>query len=139
MKKLLLLSAILVSSLVSLAGDTPVHHPRSHGFHGAYIPRHVFAYGPATFHHDFGSRVRYQPVNISLGLPDFRAADAEMIAQADAGMVLLADYRSVDFSKADAEMEAQAKADAVVLPDYSKIDFTRADADMIASVEAPVR
>lgn len=134
MKKLLLLSAVLVSSLAGLASDVPVHHPRPHGFRGAYFSHYAFSYGPSVFHHGFASRLRPHPLNISLFLPDFRAADAEMIARADAGMVLLANYRFVDFSEADADIEAQAKADAVVLPDYSKIDFTRADVDMIASV-----
>jgi hypothetical protein len=139
MKKLLLLSAVLVSSLVSLAGDTPVHHPHPHDFPAAYHPRLAFSYGPAVYHHGFASRVRTEPVNISLALPDFRAADAEISAQADAGMGVLADYRFVDFSKADAEIEARAKADEIILPGYLAIDFTRADADMIASIEAPVR
>jgi hypothetical protein len=139
MKKLILLSAVLVSSLVSLAGDTPVHHPHPHGFSNAYHPRHEFSFGPAAYHHGFTSRVRPEPVNISLALPDFRTADAEISAQADAGMGLLADYRFVDFSKADAEIVAQAKADEIILPGYRTIDFTRADGDMIASVEAPVR
>jgi hypothetical protein len=109
MKKLLLLSAVLVSSLVSLAGDTPVHHPRPHGFF-IYHPHHKSLHGPAFFHHGFAARVMHEPVQISLVLPDFRAADAEM--------------------------EAQAPADEIILPGYRTIDFTSADADMIAAVQA---
>lgn len=139
MKKLILLSAVLVSSLVSLAADTPVNHPHPHGYAATYHPRHEFSHGPAFFHDRFETRVRPVPVNISLGMPDFRAADAEMIAQAGKNIHLLADYRFVDFIKADAEIEAQAKADEIILPDYRSIDFTRADGDMIASLEALVR
>jgi hypothetical protein len=139
MKKMLLLSAIMFASLFALAGDTPVLHPHPKGLHPARHSALVFWYGHDVMHKGLAHPRVHLPAPVSLQMPDFNAADAEMIAQADTELDGLAAYRFVDFTKADAEMEALPQAREIVLADYRAIRFEKADEAMAASAGAMSR